>query len=59
MANCANCCGEAAAQLASRQRGVLKAALVINAIAFVVMVGAAMASHSSALLSDSFDYLGL
>jgi len=56
--HCADCCGEAAAQLASRQRGVLKAVLVINAIAFVVMVGAAMASHSSALLSDSFDYLG-
>lgn len=58
MNGCADCCGETATQLAVRQRGVLKAVLLINAIAFVVMVGAAMASRSSALLSDSFDYLG-
>jgi Co/Zn/Cd efflux system component len=58
MANCDECCGAAAAQLALRQRGVLKTVLVINAAAFVIMVVAAMQAHSSALLSDSFDYLG-
>jgi len=58
MANCDTCCGAAAAQLALRQRGVLKTVLVINAAAFVIMVVAAMQAHSSALLSDSFDYLG-
>ena len=58
MANCDTCCGAAAAQLALRQRGVLKIVLAINAAAFVVMVVAAMQARSSALLSDSFDYLG-
>ena len=58
MANCDTCCGAAATQLALRQRGVLKTVLVINAAAFVVMVVAAMQARSSALLSDSFDYLG-
>ena len=58
MANCDTCCGAAAAQLALRQRGVLKIVLAINAAAFVIMVVAAMQAHSSALLSDSFDYLG-
>ena len=58
MANCDDCCGAAATQLALRQRGVLKTVLVINAAAFVIMVVAAMQARSSALLSDSFDYLG-
>ena len=58
MANCDECCGAAATQLALRQRGVLKTVLVINAAAFVIMVVAAMQARSSALLSDSFDYLG-
>jgi len=58
MANCDTCCGATATQLALRQRGVLKTVLVINAAAFVIMVVAAMQAHSSALLSDSFDYLG-
>ncbi|MET4568136.1 cation transporter [Rhodanobacter soli] len=58
MANCDTCCGAAAAQLALRQRGVLKTVLVINAAAFAIMVVAAMQARSSALLSDSFDYLG-
>ena len=58
MANCDECCGAAATQLATRQRGVLKMVLVINALAFVIMVVAALQAHSSALLSDSFDYLG-
>ncbi|TPG08568.1 cation transporter [Rhodanobacter glycinis] len=58
MANCDECCGAAATQLATRQRGVLKTVLVINAIAFMIMVVAAVQAHSSALLSDSFDYLG-
>lgn len=58
MANCDTCCGAAATQLALRQRGVLKIVLAINAAAFVVMIVAAMQARSSALLSDSFDYLG-
>lgn len=58
MANCDECCGATAAQLALRQRGVLKTVLVINAVAFAIMVVAAMQARSSALLSDSFDYLG-
>lgn len=58
MANCDECCGAAATQLATRQRGVLKTVLAVNAIAFVIMVVAALQAHSSALLSDSFDYLG-
>lgn len=36
----------------------MKTVLVINAIAFVIMIVAAVQAHSSALLSDSFDYLG-
>jgi len=58
MANCDTCCGTAARQLALRQRGVLKTVLVINAVAFAIMIVAAMQARSSALLSDSFDYLG-
>jgi Co/Zn/Cd efflux system component len=58
MANCDACCGAAATQLALRQRGVLKTVLVINAAAFAIIVVAAMQARSSALLSDSFDYLG-
>jgi Co/Zn/Cd efflux system component len=58
MANCEDCCGAAAMQLATRQRGVLKTVLVINAIAFAIMLAAALRAHSLALLSDSFDYLG-
>lgn len=58
MGNCDECCGAAATQLATRQRGVLKAVLAINALAFAIMLVAALRSHSSALLSDSFDYLG-
>ena len=58
MANCDTCCGAAATQLALRQRGVLKTVLVINAVAFAIMIVAAMQARSSALLSDSFDYLG-
>lgn len=58
MTDCDSCCGAAARQLALRQRGVLKTVLVINAVAFVIMVVAAVRAHSSALLSDSFDYLG-
>lgn len=58
MANCDECCSVAATQLATRQRGVLKIVLAINAIAFAIMIVAALRAHSSALLSDSFDYLG-
>lgn len=58
MANCHECCTAAATQLATRQRGVLKTVLGINAVAFAIMIVAAWQAHSSALLSDSFDYLG-
>jgi Co/Zn/Cd efflux system component len=58
MASCDECCGAAATQLATRQRGLLKAVLAINAVAFAIMLVAALRSNSSALLSDSFDYLG-
>jgi Co/Zn/Cd efflux system component len=37
---------------------VLRTVLVINALAFAIMIVAAVQAHSSALLSDSFDYLG-
>ena len=43
----------------SRQQGAtLQAVLVINALMFVVIVGAAIYAGSSALLSDSLDNLG-
>jgi len=44
--------------LQARQRGTLVSVLLINAVMFVVMVGAAVAGNSSALLSDSLDNLG-
>lgn len=45
-------------RLLARQRGVLRAVLAINALVFVVMIFGALRADSSALLSDSFDYLG-
>jgi Co/Zn/Cd efflux system component len=42
----------------ARQRSVLRAVLVINAVAFVVMLFGAWRADSSALFSDGFDYLG-
>jgi len=41
-----------------QQRGTLKAVLAINAIMFVVIVGAALYSGSTALLANSFDNFG-
>lgn len=44
--------------LRERQRGTLRAVLGINAVMFLVVAGAALYGHSSALLSDSLDNLG-
>ncbi len=41
-----------------RQRGTLRIVLGINAVMFVVIVGAALYGGSSALLADSLDNLG-
>lgn len=41
-----------------RQRRTLTAVLWINAVMFLVIAGAALYGHSSALLSDSLDNLG-
>ena len=53
---CENVC--AAEALQERQRGTLRAVLVINAVMFVVIVVAAQVAKSSALFSDSLDNLG-
>lgn len=45
-------------RLRERQRGTLRAVLGINALMFVVIVGAALYGRSSALLADSLDNLG-
>ncbi|MEJ2480141.1 MAG: cation transporter [Acidihalobacter sp.] len=42
----------------ARQRGTLRAVLVINAVMFVLIAAAAVYSGSTALLSDSLDNLG-
>ena len=42
----------------SKQRGTLQIVLGINAVMFLVIVGAALYSHSTALLADSLDNLG-
>ncbi len=44
--------------LRAKQRGTLQIVLGINAVMFLVIVGAALYSHSTALLADSFDNLG-
>jgi len=44
--------------LRTRQRGTLQIVLGINAVMFLVIVGAALYSGSTALLADSFDNLG-
>ena len=46
------------AQLESRQRRVLVSVLLINVVAFIVMVGGAVFSGSSSLLSGMLDNLG-
>ncbi len=57
MADCCNdnCHIEA---LHKQQRGTLKTVLVINAVMFFVLIGFALYSRSTALLSDSLDNLG-
>lgn len=56
----ANCCDQECdfTKLQERQRGTLRIVLAINAFMFVVIAGAAIYSHSSALLTDSLDNLG-
>ena len=55
-----DCCdaGSSAETLKERQRGTLLAVLAINAVMFVVIVVAAYAAQSKALLADSLDNLG-
>lgn len=53
---CNNSC--AADALRERQRGTLRIVLGINALMFVVIVGAALYGSSTALLADSLDNLG-
>ncbi len=54
------CCGDDCSieNLHQRQRGTLRAVLLINVFMFVIIAGAALVGHSSALLSDSLDNLG-
>jgi len=44
--------------LEARQRRVLSTVLIINAVTFVMMVGAAFYTGSSSLLSGGLDNLG-
>lgn len=44
--------------LRDRQRRTLQSVLGINAVMFLVIVGAALYGHSTALLADSLDNLG-
>ncbi|SER46780.1 Cation efflux family protein [Nitrosomonas sp. Nm51] len=44
--------------LREKQRGTLQIVLGINAVMFIVIVGAALYGRSTALLADSFDNLG-
>lgn len=53
---CENNC--AIEKLRERQKGTLKAVLVINAVMFVIIAGGAFYGKSTALLSDSLDNLG-
>ena len=54
------CCDNECAidALRAKQRGTLQIVLGINAVMFLVIVGAALYSRSTALLADSFDNLG-
>ena len=56
MSGCGDGCVDQS--LAIRQRGVLRAVLAINAVWFGVILFGAWRSGSSAMLSDSVDYLG-
>ena len=55
-----SCCDDNCAidALRERQRGTLRIVLGINAVMFLVIVGAALYGKSSALLADSLDNLG-
>jgi Co/Zn/Cd efflux system component len=56
-----NCCEDKACAidaLRGRQSAILKAVLGINAVMFVVVLGAGLMASSTALLSDSLDNLG-
>lgn len=53
---CDDQCSEAALQ--GRQRGTLKIVLIINAVMFFVIAGAALYGKSTALMADSLDNLG-
>jgi Co/Zn/Cd efflux system component len=55
-----SCCDDNCAieKLREKQRGTLKAVLVINAVMFIVIAGGAFYGKSTALLSDSLDNLG-
>src|SRR6476661_6261259 len=44
--------------LRARQSGTLKMVLGINAVMFLVVLGAGFLAHSTALLSDALDNLG-
>lgn len=52
-----DCC-EIAGDIPERQRRVLVAVLVINAVMFAVELAAGLLAHSTALLADSVDMLG-
>ena len=55
-----DCCGNGCSldRLRERQRGTLRAVLLVNAVMFFVIAAAAFYGRSSALLSDSLDNLG-
>jgi Co/Zn/Cd efflux system component len=57
MADCCGCSPDIQA-LQAEQRRVLKIVLTINALTFVMVLGAALYSGSSSLLSGSLDNLG-
>ncbi len=58
MSGCCDGCEVDTRALAKRQRGTLLVVLTINAITFLMMVGASVVSESSALLSGTLDNLG-
>jgi Co/Zn/Cd efflux system component len=58
MADCCEDKGCALEQLRERQGNTLKTVLWINAVMFVVVLGAGLYASSSALLADSLDNLG-
>lgn len=56
-----DCCQDKSCEidaLRARQGGTLKIVLAINAVMFVVELGAGLAAHSVSLLADSLDMLG-